>query len=328
MDPNKKHSPLAQSLIVGSVVGFYWVISISLVFANKWVMKTYDFNYPLFMTWAQLVIAEVFILVLAFLSSSIGGIFSFYPGLEWDWKIALNVLPLTLIWLGMMAASNICLRYTEVTFYQVVRGLTILWSLCFQQYQFPEFVVGTERSIACFIVIVGFISGSYGEMNFNWPGFFSGLISSMLVAYYNNQIKKALIHVDGNSWRLMLYNTTIGVVICVPVLYLTGELVFNDAELLERFVSKNILIGTLGCGILGYLINFAIFLQIQMTSPLTGTISGTVKAGVQALLGWLIFRNEISSLNLAGILLVLGGSGYYSWVGYKAMQNKGKEEAK
>jgi GDP-fucose transporter C1 len=262
------------------------------------------------------------------LSSSLGGVFTFYPGLEWNWTIALNVLPLTFIWLGMMAASNICLRYTEVTFYQVVRGLTILFSLLFQQYQFPEFVVGTERSLACFVVIVGFIAGSIGEINFNWPGFFSGVISSMLLACYNNQIKKALAFVDGNSWRLMLYNTTIGVIICIPVLYLTGELVFNDEALLERFLSRNILIGTLGCGILGYLINFAIFLQIQLTSPLTGTISGTVKAGVQALLGWLIFRNEISSLNLAGILLVLGGSGYYSWVGYKSMQNKGKEEVK
>jgi hypothetical protein len=53
---------------------------------------------------------------------------------------------------------------------QVVRALTIIWSLLMQCYYFPEFVVGKGRVIACLVVIVGFCIGSYGEINFNWIG--------------------------------------------------------------------------------------------------------------------------------------------------------------
>jgi hypothetical protein len=47
------------------------------------------------------------------------GIFSIFSPLEWDWNIAIHIFPLSAVWLTMMAASNICLRYTEITFYQV-----------------------------------------------------------------------------------------------------------------------------------------------------------------------------------------------------------------
>lgn len=244
-----------------------------------------------------------------------------FAPLEWDWKIANGTLPLTFIWLSMMAASNICLRYSEVTFYQVVRALTILWSLIFQRIQFPEFVVGWERGVACIIVMIGFTIGSYGEINFHWIGFFSGLLSSVLVAYYNNSIKKALSFVDQSSWRLMIYNTTIAIPIFIPILYFTDELIINN-EVAYQKLSPIVWQGIILSGVLGYLINLAIFLQIQLTSPLTGTISGTVKGVLQVLFGWLIFRNEISIMNGFGIILVLVGSTYYSWIGYRTSAQK------
>lgn len=288
-----------------------------LVFSNKWVMKTYDFHYPLFLTFLQLIISEIFIVITGVLSVYVGGPFAVFAPLEWDWAIASHVFPLSAVWLIMMAASNICLRYSEITFYQVVRALTIIWSLLMQCYYFPEFVVGRWRVVACLVVIVGFCIGSYGEINFNWIGLYSGLISSILVAYYNTLIKKVLRQVNGNSWRLIWYNTTIAIPIFIPVLFLADEWIVNDEKLLPKFLSSNVFWGSLASGVLGYLINLAIFFQIQLTSPLTATISGTVKSALQVALGWLIFRNEVSNLNLLGIVLVITGSTYYSWLSYQ-----------
>jgi len=42
------------------------------------------------------------------------------------------------------------------------------------------------------------------------------------------------------------------------------------------------------------LINIAIFMQVKYTTPLTNAISGTAKACIQTLLGWMFFRNEVS----------------------------------
>jgi len=118
----------------------------------------------------------------------------------------------------------------------------------------------------------------------------------------------------------MIYNTTIAIPIFVPVLYFTDELLLGTAD--AEKITYTVFQGILACGVLGYLINLAIFFQIQLTSPLTGTISGTVKGVLQVLFGWLIFRNEVSVMNGVGIVLVLGGSSYYSWIGYKAIAAK------
>ncbi len=78
--------------------------------------------------------------------------------------------------------------------------MTILWSILFQQIEFPDLTVSGAAKVACFIVFSGFIVGSYGEVNFEWKGWLAGVISSVFVAYYNNSIKKALVFVDNSSW--------------------------------------------------------------------------------------------------------------------------------
>jgi len=75
-------------------------------------------------------------------------------------------------------------------------------------------------------------------------------------------------------------------------------------------------------GLLGFLINIAIFMQVKYTTPLTNAISGTAKACIQTLLGWLYFGNEVSSMNFLGIVAVIGGSGWYSQIRYEAMKQK------
>ena len=57
------------SLIV-AVVGFYFAISLSVVFLNKIIMSGSDFPYPLFVTWYQLVVALVLLVVWAHLGKT------------------------------------------------------------------------------------------------------------------------------------------------------------------------------------------------------------------------------------------------------------------
>jgi len=285
------------------------------------VMKNFDFPYPLFITWIQLLVAQAFIMVFGVLSSQVGGIFSTFAPLEWDWQIAKKVIPLTIVWLLMMASSNICLKYTEVTFYQVARALTILWSILFQTLEFPDLQVSNPAKLACLVVFIGFISGSAGEVNFEWIGWIAGIVSSIFVAYYNNAIKKSLVFVANDNWRLMIYNTTWAIFMFIPILILFGELIIFD-EKASSLLTSEVWQGIIATGVLGYLINIAVFLQMKLTSPLTGTISGTVKGVLQVIFGWLLFRNEISRLNFVGIVLVIGGSTWYSQIQYNKMALK------
>ena len=131
------------SLRISAVISFYFIISLSMVFLNKYVLDNLQFPYPLLMTWLQFVVAIVCIIVFGYLGkkgyvhiqsppytlvlSAISllllmdscTIFSIIPPWEFDWSIAQRVLPLTVIYLCMIVFNNLCLQYVQVSFYQV-----------------------------------------------------------------------------------------------------------------------------------------------------------------------------------------------------------------
>lgn len=110
--------------------------------------------------------------------------------------------------------------------------------------------------------------------------------------------------------RLLIYNTTISIVLSIPVMIVFDEMPGMSNIVITTEIWNALIIS----GLLGFLINIAIFMQVKYTTPLTNAISGTAKvrhdafyvpiylfysfgqACIQTLLGWLFFRNEVSTL--------------------------------
>jgi GDP-fucose transporter C1 len=246
--------------------------------------------------------------------------FSLIPPHELDLAIARKVMPLSFIYVLMLAFNNLCLQYVEVTFYQVARSLTIVFNIIF-----TYTLLGSKTSFAaltaCAIVFAGFVIGSYGELNFTWEGVIYGVASSAFVALYGIYVKKTLVVVNNNQWRLLHYNTTLSIAFLFPLVILAGEIqdMITNVYFFEEAGFWILMVLT---GITGFVINIAIFLQIKFTTPLTNNISGTAKSCVQTALAAWYFANPISVLNGIGIILALFGSGMYSWVRYKEMIKK------
>lgn len=222
------------------------------------------------------------------------------PKMEFDLKVARAVAPLTVVYLAMIVFNNLCLQYVQVSFYQVARSLTVLWTALFERVILGK-SVSRLRMTAVFVVFSGFVIGSKGEAEFDWSGLFFGVLASIFVALYGIYVKKVLPVVDSNQWRLLIYNTTIAIVFLFPFLLITREV-----DLLDPFKTLNLdfttWMGILATGVTGWLINIAIFMQIKYTSALTNAISGTVKAAVQTLLGVLFFNNVITQMVRYSIL--------------------------
>jgi GDP-fucose transporter C1 len=310
-----------STFTITMVVTFYWVVSLSIVFLNKYIFSAseYKFSYPLFVTWFQLVVALLLLITFGHLGKSFS-LFSLVPPFEYDRRISMEILPLSLIYIGMLAMNNLCLQYVEVTFYQVARSLSILFNIIFT-YTILGKGTSTQAVISCLIVLAGFIIGSYGEINFSWEGIFYGVGSSCFVALYGIYVKKKLAILDNNEWRLLHYNTYIATILLLPLVWITGEFSFlSDVDVTYFLWEPYFWFIMVITAIAGFLINIAIFLQIKVTTPLTNTISGTAKACVQTILGWFIFQNDITFLNGVGIFLSLFGSGLYSWFRYLEMK--------
>ncbi|KAI9029361.1 triose-phosphate transporter family-domain-containing protein [Hyaloraphidium curvatum] len=318
--PVSKQAERAHSMgTIASVVAFYWVSSLAVVFLNKFILSygDYKFPYPLFVTWYQLAVALLLLLVWGHLGKSYTAL-SLVPPFEFNLDIARRVAPLTFIYVMMLALNNLCLQYVEVTFYQVARSLTIIFNIILT-YTILGTTTSSQAIAACAVVFAGFIIGSAGEINFSWAGIFFGVGSSLFVALYGIYVKKTLAVVDNNQWRLLHYNTALSIFFLAPLVFLAGEVtdILRNVNFLGSMTFWSVMTVT---GVTGFLINISTFLQIKYTSPLTNTISGTAKACVQTILGGFIFRNPISLMNGFGIFLSLAGSTYYSWVRFKEMK--------
>ncbi|KAI8333698.1 triose-phosphate transporter family-domain-containing protein [Chlamydoabsidia padenii] len=282
-------------------------------------MSGSNFNYALFVTWYQLVVALVLLLIFAHLGKT-NKTFSIIPPYEFEQQIAKKVAPLTIVYVLMLALNNLCLQYVEVTFYQVARSLSINFTILFT-YMILGKTTSFPALVACFIVFLGFAIGSYGEINFSWAGVIYGVGSSAFVALYGIYVQKTLAAVDNNQWKLLHYNTTLAIIFLFPLVLFSGELseIWATSEAIYD-LGFWVLMTITGCT--GFGINVAMFLQVKYTSALTNTICGTAKACVQTVLAVMIFQNPISGMNAVGILLALFGSSYYGWVRYQERLSK------
>jgi len=294
-----------------------------LVLINKIVLSGSSISIPapLFIVWFQLVISLICLVVLGWIGRSSTRL-NLVPPFEFKVDRATSTLTLSLIFVGMIVFNNLCLLYVEVSFYQVARSLTILFNIVFTYY-----LLNTPTSMraiqACLVVVLGFFVGSGAEANFTWAGIIYGVTSSVFVALYSIHVKKALPVVQNDQWKLMMYNTVWSLALLIPVMYVTGEVdILRGSDVVN---DNNFWITMTVTGLLGFLINIAIFLQIKHTSPLTHNLSGTAKACVQTLISVAIFKNEITPLNAFGIFLVIAGSFWYSHVRYQEMQQERKE---
>jgi GDP-fucose transporter C1 len=57
--------------------------------------------------------------------------FNEYPVIVLNPTASTKVLPLSLIFVGMIAFNNICLQYVAVSFYNVARSLSIVFNVIF-----------------------------------------------------------------------------------------------------------------------------------------------------------------------------------------------------
>lgn len=302
---------------IATVVTAYFIISITMVFANKVLLSSKDLNIPapLFVTWYQCVITVIICYLLGEYGSSVKSKDSWFKQFlpaEYNLTTALKVMPLSVVFVGMIVFNNLCLKYVEVSFYNVARSLTIVYNVAFTYLLLGEST--SMRVMGCLtVVIAGFFIGSEGEVNFSLKGTIFGVLSSCFVSLNSIFTKKALVHVDNNEGRLTLYNNMNAMFLFLPLMWMMSEhqTVGDHWHLITNGTYWTVMTFA---GIMGFAIGFVTVMQIQATSALTHNISGTAKACVQTILALMIWQNETTFNSILGTFMVIGGSMLYAYV--------------
>jgi solute carrier family 35 (GDP-fucose transporter), member C1 len=325
--------PLLSNQYIFSVVAVYWVVSISMVYLNKFLLSNPDASIPapLFVTWYQCVITCAICDMLGRIGnytrqsppstkSAWLTTFDKYHVTTYNPKVGMKVLPLSLIFVGMITFNNLCLQYVEVSFYNVARSLTIIFSVLF-----TFFILGEKtqyKTMAVLgIVMLGFLVGIDGEVNFSFLGTCSGVLSSVFVSMNSIYTRKISREIELDNAQLLYYNNFNACVLFIPlmVLFEYNTIYLHAEKLFSVFFWCSMTL----TGFVGFAIGLVTVMQVNATSPLTHNISGTAKAGVQSLMAFYIWGNQPTLKGILGIFLVLGGS-----LAYTYLQRLANEEAR
>ncbi|KAM4721579.1 GDP-fucose transporter 1 isoform 2-T3 [Rhinophrynus dorsalis] len=307
---------LVRAVKIGLVVTLYWFISITMVFLNKYLLDSpsLKLDAPLFVTFYQCVVTVILCKVLSLLTHVVPTNMLEFPSMRFDLKVLRTVLPLSVVFIGMITFNNLCLKYLGVAFYTVGRCLSTVFNVLLSYFMLKQ-TTSMNALLSCGVILGGFwlgIDQEGSEGTLSWAGIFFGVLASLCVSLNAIYTKKVLPEVDGSIWRLTFYNNVNACFLFLPLIFL-----FGDVGALVTFDKLTSLyfwgMMTLG-GIFGFAIGYVTGLQIKYTSPLTHNISGTAKACAQTVLAVFYYQQTKSFLWWTSNMMVLGGSFCYTWV--------------
>lgn len=288
-------------------VAFYWFISIAMVFINKALLSdpVGRIDAPLFITWFQCVVTVAGVFIMGELGVANVPKFEVKPDIVWQ------MLPLSCVFTMMMVCNNLCLKYVEISFYQVARSLTIVFNVVF------DFIILGQRtslpaSLCCLLVISGFLVGNQQEIRWSMQGVVFGVAASFFVAMNAIYVKKKFPIVNNDPWKLTVYNNVNACFLFLPLIIVFGEpaVIATSPNILATKFWSMMIAG----GVFGICISFAVAAQIKYTSPLTHNVSATAKAAAQTVLGLIVYRNPITVWGAASVGVILLGSMFYTLV--------------
>uniref|UniRef100_A0A8C6XL89 Solute carrier family 35 member C1 n=1 Tax=Naja naja TaxID=35670 RepID=A0A8C6XL89_NAJNA len=307
---------LLRAVQIAVVVCLYWFISITMVFLNKYLLgsPSLRLDAPLFVTFYQCLVTVLICKLLSLLASCCPPGFVDFPSIRIDLKVSRSVLPLSVVFIGMITFNNLCLKFVGVAFYNVGRSLTTVFNVLLS-YLLLKQTTSVFALLSCGIIIGGFwlgIDQEGAEGTLSWAGIIFGILASLCVSLNAIYTKKVLPAVDGSIWRLTFYNNFNACILFLPLLLFTSE--FFTLYHFDKLGSIHFWGMMTLSGIFGFAIGYVTGLQIKYTSPLTHNVSGTAKACVQTLLAVFYYEEIKSFLWWASNMMVLAGSSSYTWV--------------
>ncbi|CAG0918036.1 unnamed protein product [Notodromas monacha] len=233
-----------------------------------------------------------------------------------------QILPLSIVFVGMVTSNNLCIKFVGVAFYYVNRSLTTVFNVILS-YVFLSQTHSKYALFWCVIILVGFFIGVDQETasGLSLLGVIPGVLASLLVALNAILTKKYLACVDGSILRLGYLNNVNAAIIFIPLILLSGEvkvlMSFKDLNTVYFWTVMSI------SGVLGFAVGTASALQIKVTSPLTHNVSGTAKASAQTILAVLYYEEFKTAVWWTSNFVVLLGS-----MGYTRAKQLEMEEGK
>jgi len=238
-----EEKPKSSAFYIAKVVAAYWCVSISMVYLNKVLLSNENASIPapMFVTWFQCICTAFICIACGHIGEHTrkrgqGSFFDTYPMVRYNITSGMAVLPLSLVFVGMITFNNVCLKYVEVSFYNVARSLSIVFNVVF-----TYLILGKQTSlVTCstlLVVMLGFYLGIDGEVNFSLLGTAAGVVSSVFVSLNGIFTSKVLAKVNDDKSLLLFYNNVNAMFLFVPlIIFFEKDIIIENSDKLTSLM--------------------------------------------------------------------------------------------
>ncbi|EIE22024.1 plastidic phosphate translocator-like protein [Coccomyxa subellipsoidea C-169] len=304
MTPDK--ALFGQVVLNALYVSLWITLSGTVIMYNKWILAYYGFPYPITLTMWHMLFSSA----LAFLCVRTDYVPSVNMTADTYFRA---VIPIGALFAGTLWLGNAAYLYLSVSFIQMLKALmpvAVFATGC--AFGIESFSTSTLANMI--VVTAGVAIASYGEINFVVIGVVLQLIS-VLTESTRLTMVQILLQRRGlslNPVTTMYYIAPASFAfLSIPWFFIECRPLLADTTIhfdAHIFVSN---------AAAAFGLNMAVFLLIGKTSALTMNIAGVIKDWLLIGLSVLIFKAQVTRINLGGYSLAFAG---VCWYNYKKLQ--------
>ncbi|CAD7924540.1 unnamed protein product [Amoebophrya sp. A120] len=300
--PEFKFSPEARTAFY-TIASF--VVSMALVHITKWIYVEHHFKYPLWLTVSHMVTSYIMAVVLIFGFDWVPNRrrVSFYDQL-------FLIAPFSFLGAASIGCGNISLVHLYPSFHQMLQNTSPLWTFACSVLFFGKQYNGAAYWSLIPVCLGGALT-AWGEASaFAWLGVIMSLSASLLRAL-RGCVQSTLMNGKApiDSITLIFYATPFNMVI-----FLLGSAIFEgEAPWREiRDVSSEGVLWIFTASMFAALFNLFGFLLVGQLGAVGSMVIGNLKTPTTIVTCYLIFGNQISSIQVLGFSVAAIGAYIYT----------------
>ncbi|APA05453.1 hypothetical protein SS1G_09877 [Sclerotinia sclerotiorum 1980 UF-70] len=343
-----------KSLMNGSLIGLWYIFSLSISIYNKWMFdpKHLNFHFPLFTTCMHMLVQfSLASLVLYFLPQfrprydSISNPHNTHVSdsdmaqHEIDMKKPLMTRMFYFTRIGPcgmatgldIGLGNMSLKFITLTFYTMCKSSSLAFVLLF------AFVFRLEtpswRLVGIiFTMTVGVVMMVFGEVDFSTKGFILVIFAAFFSGFRWGLTQILLLRNPATS------NPFSSIFYLAPIMFASLLIIATPVEgfpalwegLKTLVEVKGPIFGPallLFPGCIAFFMTASEFALLQRTSVVTLSIAGIFKEVVTISAAGLVFHDPLTLINISGLFVTIGAIAAYNWIKIRKMREDAQTEA-
>jgi len=294
----------------------WYAVSSSNGVVGKWILS--EFPYPLTLTMAQLSSIAIYsgpmLTVLGIRRASVCSSFT--------WKYYMTIIiPLAFAKFAASVLAHISIWKVPVSYAHTVKATMPFFTVIISR-----LLLGDTYSWRVYFsllpIIIGVGIATVTEASFDVIGLSSALMATAGFSIMNIFSKKVLKDTGVHHLRLLCTLGRMACLMFLPIwLFVDSKQVINDITN-DNTISSNVLFLLVIDGILHWLQNILAFTIINLVAPLTYAVANVTKRISIISVSLILLKNHVTTSNVCGMAMAVGGVFYYNKVKYE--ENKSK----